>query len=150
MTKSERDSSADDWLESLRERLLKMRHQLEVAEARMADANALIQEMNRAGMLAPVALLGPIIGSRRYGPTPGGNISGRVIQAALVVPGGLGVVFWDSDEYAELSAIEDALEAEALARHVPFELCEAGIRALLEPHIAPLIARFAELVSRQS
>jgi hypothetical protein len=102
-----------------------MRHQFEVAEARLADANDLIEEMNRVGMLPPMVLLGPIIASRQYGPTPGGNISGRVIQAALVVPGGLGVVFWDSDEYAELASVEDARSA---FRHLNVEQADEAVQ----------------------
>jgi hypothetical protein len=146
----ERREPLENWLAHLRERLLRMKHQLEFAEARALDANMLIQEVSRSGVLPPLAVLGPIIESRQYPPTPGGNTSGCVIQAALVVPGGLGVVFWDSDEYSELAQIEDALEADALTRHVPFEQCEPAIRALFEPHIGELVARFAERVLRQS
>jgi hypothetical protein len=60
MRDCERREPPENWLAHLRERLLCMKHQSELAEARAADANVLIQEMNRSGMLPPLAMLGPI------------------------------------------------------------------------------------------
>jgi hypothetical protein len=61
------------------------------------------------------------------------------VQAALLVPEGLGVVLWDSDHYAEMCDLPDGLEADTRFR--AFARCEPAVRALLLPHIEPLLER---------
>jgi hypothetical protein len=61
-----------------------------------------------------------------------------VVQAALCLPGGLGVVLWDSEEYTHLSEIPQGLEAEARMGFQAFK-CEPAIKALLLPHLEALL-----------
>jgi DNA invertase Pin-like site-specific DNA recombinase len=57
----------------------------------------------------------------------------------LPVPDGLGVVLWDSEEYAQWRDIPQGLEAEARSAFLPFEQCDAALKALLLPQIEPLL-----------
>ncbi len=132
----------NDELLELSLRLLKLRRQMEVAEAQASGVNCLVNAVCRMGLLPQTSYLGPVIHTRPYSPQLGGHDSGQVFQASLLVPGGLGTSIWDTEEFAELSAIPDGLESAAFMRHVPFEKCEQAIRALLSPHIPLLTDRF--------
>lgn len=132
----------NDELLELSLRLLKLRRQMEIAEAQASSANCLVNAVWRMGLLPRTAYLGPVIHTRSYSPQLGGHDSGQVFQASLLVPGGLGASIWDTEEFAELSAIPDGLETAAFMRHIPFEQCEQAIRALLSPHIPVLTSRF--------
>ena len=132
----------NDELLELSLRLLKLRRQMEIAEAQACGVNCLVNAVWRMGLLPRTAYLGPVIHTRPYSPQLGGHDSGQVFQAALLIPGGVGVSIWDTEEFAELSAVPDGLESAAFMRHVPFEECEQAIRALLRPYIPSLTSRF--------
>ncbi len=136
------NSSMNDELLELSLRLLKLRRQMEIAEAQASGVNCLVNAVWRMGLLPRSAYLGPVIHTRPYSPQPGGHDSGQVFQASLLMPGGVGVSIWDTEELAELSAVPDGLESAAFMRHVPFEECEQSIRALLRPFIPLLTGRF--------
>lgn len=136
------NSSMNDELLELSLRLLKLRRQMEIAEAQASGVNCLVNAVWRMGLLPRSAYLGPVIHTRPYSPQPGGHDSGQVFQASLLMPGGVGVSIWDTEELAELSAVPDGLEAAAFMRHVPFEECDQSIRALLRPFIPLLTGRF--------
>ena len=118
------------------------------AEARAAGLNNLINDIWQFGLGAQTSLLGPVLQTRSYAPQPGGHDSGQVIQAALLVPRGLGVVVWDSEFYLSLADVPDGLEAAAAMHHVPFEQCSPAWRALLCEHIAPLVQKFFDMLLR--
>ncbi len=132
----------NDELLELSLRLQKLRRQMEVAEAQASGVNCLVNAVCRMGLLPQTCYLGPVIHTRPYCPQLGGHDSGQIFQSSLLVPGGLGTSIWDTEEFAELSAIPDGLESAAFMRHVPFEKCEQAIRALLGPHIPVLTNRF--------
>jgi hypothetical protein len=106
--------------------------------------SGLILEVAEAGPVNSLSILGPIINHWAYEPRPRGWDSGPLAQAALLVPGGIGVVIWDSEEYAELRRATDGLEAEATARFVPFAACEPAVKGLLLPTIEPLLEQLAD------
>ena len=58
----------DDVLELLRLRVLRFRHQLEIAEARVPRWNQLVQQFWQAGLLPQTAILGRVIETRPYAP----------------------------------------------------------------------------------
>ncbi len=60
------------------------------------------------------------------------------------MPGGLGVILWDTEEYAELGRVPEGPESEARLHLQPFEKCEPALKALLLPQIEPLIQRLFE------
>ena len=139
-----RSARFDEQYEELSQQLLRMKHQLETAEAKAAGLNGFVNEVWQFGLSSRTAFLGPVITTRAYDPEEGGVDSGQVIQAVLLVPGGLGVLVWDTEEFVKLSEIPDGLEAHAPLYHVPFERCEPMIRALLNGYIEPLVERLLE------
>jgi hypothetical protein len=84
-------------------------------------------------------ILGPVIHQRDYSPEEGGRSSGQLIQAVLRLPDGVGVAVWDTDHYDALKDVPDGLAFEVWNCFVSFERCEPGIKALLLPHIEPLV-----------
>jgi hypothetical protein len=133
-------------IERMQRRLLDTKKHRELAEARVAGINELIAELSKSGLLNRTALLGSILLRRNYAPREGGKDSCEVLQAALLVPGGLGVLLWDNEEALELQIDPEALEAAAWLHHLPFEKCEPALQALLEPHIEELVGRLMRLV----
>ena len=133
----------DVWL-----RLLCMKREACQAEARAAGLNSLIHEIWQLGLGTRTSLLGPVLQTRSYDPKAGGHDSGQVIQSALLVPGGLGVVAWDSEFYLSLVDVPDGLEAAAAMYHIPFEKCCPAWRALLCEHIAPLVEQLFDWLMR--
>lgn len=129
-------------------RLLCMKRDSCIAEARAAGVNNLINDIWQFGLWSRASLLGPVIQTRNYAPQPGGHDSGQVIQSALLLPGGLGVVIWDSEFYLSLVDVPDGLEVAAAMYHVPFEQCCPAWRALLSDHIDPLVQKFFDMLMR--
>ena len=129
-------------------RLLCMKRDASMAEARVAGLNDLVNDIWKFGLGSRTSLLGPIIQTRNYMPKPGGHDSGQVIQSALLVPGGLGVVVWDSECYLAFGDVPEGLEAAAAMYHVPFELCSPVWRALLNEHIQSLTDKLFDMLVR--
>src|SRR3712207_4347235 len=90
-------------------------------------------------ILSEMAICGPVILQRSYAPVPSGHNSSGIVQAVLHVPQGIGIVRWNSEDLACLQEIPEALEAQACRDFVPFEQCEPVAKALLWPHIEPLV-----------
>jgi hypothetical protein len=64
-----------------------------------------------------------------------------VIQAALLVPDGIGVVLWDSEQYAALRDLPEGREADEKVLFQPFAECEPAVKGLLLPEIESLLER---------
>lgn len=140
----------DDVLERLRLRVLRFRHQLEIAEARVPRWNQLVQEFWRAGLMPQTAILGRVIETRPYAPIEGGHSSGQVVQASLLIPGGVGVLLWDTEDFVLQSKIPDGLESHAWAHHVPFDRCTPADQVALAEQLPMLIGRFVRALGWQS
>ena len=105
----------------------------------MGEVNRVLGQLGETGFVHETVVLGAVIYYRYYASQPGGNDSGQLVQAALSVAGGIGVVLWDSEEYAELQDVPDGLQVEAQLGFVPFERCEPALQGLLLPQIEPLL-----------
>jgi hypothetical protein len=114
-------------------------HCRDQAEAKMNEVNQLLGQLGKAGLVHQTVVLGEVIHHCYYSPQPEGHDSSQLVQAALSLPVGIGVVLWDSEKYSELREDPETLESEAPLRFVPFERCEVALKALLLPHIEPLI-----------
>lgn len=114
-------------------------HCRDQAEAKMGEVNRLLGQLGETGFVHETVVLGEVIHHRYYAPQAWGNDSGQLVQVALSVPGGIGVVLWDTEEYAELRDVPDGLKSEARLGFIPFERCESALKALLLPHIEPLL-----------
>ncbi len=139
-------SEIDDVLELLRLRMLRFRHQLEIAEARVTGWNQLVRDLWRSGLLPQSAILGRVIETRPYAPMAGGHASGQVVQASLLIPGGVGVLLWDTEDFVLLANVPDGLESDAWAHHIPFESCQPAHQVALAEQLSLLIGRFVRLL----
>jgi len=129
----------DEMVEYLKWLNFWIRHCRDQAEAKMGEVNRLLGQLGETGFVHETVVLGEVIHHRYYAPLSGGNDSGQLVQAALCVPGGLGVVLWDSEEYSQWRDIPEGLEAEARPGFLPFERRDAALKALLLPQIEPLL-----------
>lgn len=123
----------------LRELNLLLRGRFEQAEAQIPPINDQIARLSRVRLLHKTALLGPVIYQRNYSDVNGPHESGQILQVALLIPGGIGIVSWDSKEYAALREPGRPPEAEAFRYFLPFDECDPAIRGLLLPHMEPLL-----------
>ena len=136
----------DDMIEHLKWLTFWIRHCRDQAEAKMREVNHLIWQLGKSGLLHEAVLLGEVVHTRYYTPQPGGHDSGRVAQAAQRVPGGIGAVLWDGEEYARLRDAPGGLGVAAGPGFRPFEQCEPALKALLLPQIEPLLQQLRSLL----
>ena len=115
------------------------RHCCAQADAKLAEANRLIRQLAGGGFVQEAVILGEVIHPRYSPPAAHEDEPARVAQAALCVPGGIGVVLWGAGAYARLCATPEGLRREARAGFRPFEQCEPALRALLLPHVEALL-----------
>lgn len=125
---------------------LAVRRVLELNEARIPEVNAPIERLVSAG-LAPsqTAILSGMLHAQPYG-VEGPSDSGRILQAAAPLPGGMGIVAWDSEDDADHACDPDASVREAFVRFVPFHELPPAIVGLLLPHLAPMVDRVLQWV----
>jgi hypothetical protein len=127
---------------------LGVRRLAEQAEARVADATNLIRELHAAGRVRPAVLLGPVMDVRPYDPGYGPEDSGQVIQAVLLVPEGLGVVFWDTEDLHAIPPGPDR-EREACRLFTPVANLRPLMRVQVLPFAVDLVARLLARVRRR-
>ena len=108
-----------------------LRGDQELAEARLEGLNRQLRELHRTGLVGAVVVPGPVILTRPYN-NPAAE-SDQILQAALVLPAGVGVLVWDTFEIIEVEADPRLFCQEAARRHTPFEGCEPAVKALLSP-----------------
>jgi hypothetical protein len=84
---------------------------------------------------------------RDYAPSAGITDSGIVLQAALSIPDGLGIVAWDTNVYARARLTPDGLHGEGHHRFMVYASLDPAIRALLLPHAESLLTRLIQLAS---
>lgn len=77
---------------------LQLRSQLEFAEHLIPQLNQQILQLGKIQLLDHAAILGDIIYDRCYSDEVDGPDS-LVLQAALLIPGGIGAIAWDREEY---------------------------------------------------
>jgi hypothetical protein len=116
-----------------------IRRRLEVVEAMVPSINESLDQLARIKLLNETCVLGEVILRRNYSAKDGPSESGQLCQAALLLPGGVGVVLWDSEEYAALEAQPPRWDKEVIMRFLPFEDCFPALQALLLPQIRPLL-----------
>jgi hypothetical protein len=75
-----------------------IRHQLEVAEACVPAINDQIAQLAKTGLTADDVIWGDVVFEQACTSPPGTDAS-HLLQVALLIPGGLGIVRWDREEY---------------------------------------------------
>lgn len=121
---------------------LSLRAQLDQAEAHVPNINALFARLAEVDRLNETIILGLVIYEGHYNILTGPHEMGQVVQAALMVPQGFGVICWDSAEYLIFRKNPPRTVAELLLRFVAFETCPPAIKTLLLPQVHPLLAQF--------
>lgn len=133
-------------LKQLQQFNTELRQQLEAAEACIPPINDAIEQLARVGLVHDQAFLGPIVYERGYSDRTGPHTSGQVLQSALLVPGGLGIVLWDSEEYLAFVNSPAPPGSDLFPRFVRFEDCPLGVKALLMLHVRDLFERLYRMV----
>ncbi len=77
---------------------LQLRSQLEFAELLIPQLNQQIAQLGAIRLLDRIAILGDVLYDRVY-LDDNSSGDGLVLQAALMVPGGIGAIAWDREEY---------------------------------------------------
>lgn len=134
-------------LERLRNLNVTIRAQLEQAEAHIPDINIAIQQLSGIQLLPETALLGHIIFERHYCPINGPHDSSQVLQAALLIPQGIGVIMWDLEEYIAFRNNPDAHQGDLFLRFVGFDDLGFAIKALLLPQAESLLDRVIQMAT---
>lgn len=88
------DRNLNRFVEELQVVNLRLRQQLELAEAQLPAVNALIDQLTRLDLANGVIVLGDVIYQRPYTPGQGPTDSGQLYQTAVKIPDGLGLVLW--------------------------------------------------------
>lgn len=135
----EKNNMSDPIVEQLRQLNLSLRIQLEQAEARIPGINDLIEQLATIELVSETALLGLVIYEKHYSALNGPQDSGQVLQSVLMIPGGIGVICWDTEEYLAFRDHPPDDLSELFLKYVPFNSCVSAVKALLLPQVEPLM-----------
>ena len=122
---------------------------LHVARRRAKALKPYVEWIAKTRLLHGIVLLGTVLRSESYDSYDEVDSSERVIQAALLIPRGIGILVWDSEEIASLKYQDRTLESEAWLAHVPFEFCSPEHQALLVDQILVLADRLMRRLRRE-
>jgi hypothetical protein len=134
-----------DGLQRLKDFSLRMTHDLEMIEAKVPAINDLVEQLSRLDLVGPNLITGQVVFQRPANAIYGQD-TGEVIQSALAVPGGLGVIIWDCDTYLEATNDPTCLEREGLKRFVAFDDLPAGFKATLHGELTFLTTDLCKLL----
>lgn len=121
---------------------------IEKLKARMGTLNELIKHLAATGLLGDAVILGPIVHDRHVPPEVGGESFCQLAPAALLVSGGIGVIYWDLGEFSALKESRDDLSAAAWTGFLPFERCPGAEKGLLLPNIERLLEGLVKRLPR--
>ncbi len=108
------------------------------ANGMVDEAHEELERFHRSGYVRDMTLLGPVL--RIEGSQPGDlqlDI-GRVVRAALKLPGGFGVVCWDLESYHAAEKTPEGAAAHD-GQFIAFRECGLAFQALLRPHLEELL-----------
>jgi hypothetical protein len=129
--------------EGLQRQVLAMRQVCEQMEGKIEAINQGLRVLEETGLTNEIVILGKIVHRSAYAPRAGGNDSGQLYQAALLVPKGIGVVIWDTEEFVQLENVPQALEAEAPLHFLAFAECKLAWKLALVAEVELLLQRLA-------
>lgn len=133
-------------IQQLQQLNLTLRQQLEIAEHHLPAINEQIRSLADIDIVSGMALLGTVVYDRSYGPD-GPIDSNQILQAVIMVPNGFGVCMWDSEEYFRVRQQPRISHGTIQMKFVPFDECGSAVKALLLPHVEPLLERLMQLIS---
>jgi hypothetical protein len=133
-------------LHEIRMKLDDLRILSDNAQKRVSDLNKVALELKLSGLVPQAAILGEVVLNRPYPPAEGGRDSGQVLQVAVLIPGGAGLLIWDSERFHELRVTQEGLEANAFWQFTGFDELESGLQGIVAMHLDDLINRFATIL----
>jgi hypothetical protein len=125
-------------LETLKQLNLSLRSQLELAEARIPPLNEQLTQLARIEFIHNEALFGAFVYHRAYS-NPGAGDGSLLLQAAILVPDGIGLVAWDREEHLSLDGPDGPTYRDARPRFIVFHELDHAQKALLLPQVEPLV-----------
>lgn len=134
-------------LEKLRQLNLSIRQQLEAAEACIPAINEQIAQLAVVGLVRDAAFMGQIVYDKAYGAIPSETDGSLLLQAALLVPEGFGLIAWDREAFLAFRE-EGPGYRDARLQFNHFDELDGALRALLLPQVAILLERLLVVVGR--
>ncbi|QDU79662.1 hypothetical protein Pla110_13730 [Polystyrenella longa] len=131
------ENSLSHQIERLLNQVRKLRLQAEQAEAYAAPLCQLTAELSHSGLLKEATVLGDFLLTRSYTDDPFSD-SAQLLQAALIVPAGIGIIYWDVVEFENHRSSRTEILREAVNHFVPFHELPSAMRGLLLPQIRRL------------
>jgi hypothetical protein len=123
-----------------------IRTSLSLADSAMGPINEQLAELAAMGM-DNIEIEGPVIYSRAASWSPAFDEGQIVYAAALIMPGGLGITAWISDEYADRYGESNCEPPKLKERFVPYEKLPAIVRAMLPAHAPKLLTQLLQSFS---
>jgi hypothetical protein len=133
-------------LSAIQQLNLSLRQQLELAEAQVPALNEQIAQLGGIDLIRDAAILGEVIYDRAYSADSSPADGSLLLQAAILVPGGIGLVAWDREEFLVFRGHERPGYRDAQPRFVAFGDLGSALKAMLLPQIEPLLARLLVIV----
>jgi hypothetical protein len=137
-------SRIDDVARELSALNLQIKHDMEQAEAKVERVSHLVRELGTTGLVGREVLLGGHF-DRSFDPDDGPHDSGQVVQAALLIPEGLGVCLWDPEEFSALQTAYEGLVPNARLRFQSFDRCSPEEKKFLLPFIEEMLEDLTDL-----
>jgi len=136
----------DQTLEDLRYYISQTEQAADAADAVFMRLQGSLAALERLGYLPNTLFVGPGILSKPYAPEVGGHQSCLVAQAALRLPGGIGVVWVDSERQSLEQGLVDNIDQAADCQFEPYQSCPAALRGLIVMHVPQLLNDLARWV----
>jgi hypothetical protein len=116
----------------------KIRTSLDEAESTVPSINEQLDKLAAVGMV-DFQIEGPSVYCRPAGVSSAFTDDFVVYQAAIVMPGGVGAVIWDANEYHEHANRPYGEPVNLAPRFVPYAKCPTLVRALLVSHAGRML-----------
>lgn len=116
----------------------KIRTSLDEAESTVPSINEQLDKLAAVGMV-DFQIEGPSVYCRPMGVSSALTDDFVVYQAAIVMPGGVGAVIWDANEYHEHTNRPYGEPVDLAPRFVPYAKCPTLVRALLVSHAGRML-----------
>ena len=115
-----------------------IRTSLDEAESTVPGINEQLDRLAELGV-TEFQIEGPTVYSRPMGVSSAFPDDFVVYQAAIVMPGGVGAVIWDANEYHQHANRPYGEPVNLTPRFVPYAKCPTLVRALLVSHAGRML-----------
>jgi hypothetical protein len=113
--------------------------QAEVCEAIVENVNDAIARLAASGLVNEVLVLGNVIMERDFDVRDDSDGETQVIQAACMIPAGVGVIEWSLSAYLDFTSAPPHGNAEPLLRFTAFSNLPAAVKAAILPEVEGLL-----------